>query len=143
MGDENIENSPRLWRRVAPSKQGLILWMDGVGQPLLECQRQGTGYRYRFHSRFHPLWNELVFSPNLPEWTLKLLHRENLIARDAGLATRHFDERRISAAQLLPARKTAATVTPKQAAHRLHLPFWILAILLFVLERWVAERKSP
>jgi hypothetical protein len=143
MGDENIENSPRLWRRVAPSKQGLILWMDGVGQPLLECQRQGTGYCYRFHSRFHPLWNELVFSPNLPEWTLKLLHRENLIARDAGLATRHFDERRISAAQLLPARKTAATVTPKQAAHRLHLPFWILAILLFVLERWVAERKSP
>ncbi len=143
MGDENIENSPRLWRRVAPSMQGLALWRDGLGQPLLECQRRGAGVHYRFHSRFHPLWNELVFSPIFPEWMLSLLNRENLIAPAAGFARRHLDERRISAAQLLPVTKATATTKPKQAAHNLHFPFWILAILLFVLERWVAERKSP
>ncbi|MGH7456503.1 MAG: hypothetical protein ACRENG_34465, partial [bacterium] len=29
MNDTNMENSPRLWRRVAPSEQGLVLWTDG------------------------------------------------------------------------------------------------------------------
>jgi hypothetical protein len=144
MRDENMENSPRLWRRVAPSAQELALWTDGFGKPLLECQRRGSGFHYRFHSRFHPVWNELVLNPAFPEWMLSLLKHGDLASPNAGVADRHLDQRRISAAQLLPSRQTVATATmPNQVSHNLHLPFWILAVLLFALERWIAERKSP
>lgn len=144
MSNENMENSPRLWRRVAPSEPGLALWTDGFGKPLLECQRRGSGFHYHFHSRFHPAWNELVLNPIFPEWMLSLLKHGDLVSPDAGFAKRHFDQRRISATQLLPSRQTAPTTpSPNQAAHHLHLPFWILAVLLFTLERWIAERKSP
>ncbi len=144
MRDENMENSPRLWRRVAPSEPGLALWTDGFGKPLLECQRRGSGFHFRFHSRFHPAWNELVLNPIFPEWMLSLLKPADLVASNAGFANRHFDQRRISAAQLLPSRQAVATATmPNQISHDLHLPFWILAVLLFVLERRIAERKSP
>lgn len=144
MNDKNMEVSPRLWRRVAPSAPGLALWTDGFGKPLLECQRRGSGLHFRFYSRFHPAWNDLVLNPIFPEWMLSLLKHGDLVSPDAGFAKRHFDQRRISATQLLPSRQTAPTTpSPNQAAHHLHLPFWILAVLLFTLERWIAERKSP
>ncbi|MCI0692370.1 BatA domain-containing protein [candidate division KSB1 bacterium] len=143
MNDGNLENSPRLWRRVAPSEQGLILWTDGFGKPLLECQRRGSGFHFRFYSRFHSTWNELVLNPIFPEWALSFLNDGALIAPNAGLANHYFDQRRISAAQLLPSRQAAATAPmPNQISHDLYLPFWILAVLLFALERWIAERKT-
>jgi hypothetical protein len=144
MNEMNMENPPRLWRRVAPSGPGPALWTDAFGKPLLECQHRGAGFHYRFYSRFHPAWNELVLSPTFPEWMLALLQHDDLITPNAGVANHHFDQRRISAAQLLPSRQDAATATMlNQISHDLHRPFWILAILLFMFERWIAERKSP
>ncbi|MGH7596872.1 MAG: BatA domain-containing protein [bacterium] len=144
MNNTNVENSPRLWRRAAPSMQGLVLWTDGFGEPLLESQRRGLGFHFRFYSRFHPAWNELVLNQIFPEWMLSLIKHGALVSPNAGVVNRHFDQRRVSAAQLLPSRQTAATATmPNQASHDLHLLFWILAVLLFALERWIAERKSP
>ncbi len=137
MSDVSLENIPRLRRRVAPIRQGLSLWTDGFGEPLLECERRGKGWHYRFYSRFHPAWNDLVLSPVFPEWALSLLQRDNSIAPGS-------DQRRISAAQLLPAQKTVARASlPDAASHPLHIPFWILAAILFGLERWMAERKLP
>ncbi len=144
MRDEDMENSPRLWRRVSPSESGLTLWTDGFGKPLLECQRRGSGFHYRFYSRFHPAWNELVLRPSFPEWVLSLLKHDDLVSPNSGVANRHFDQRRISTAQLLPSRHAAATATiPNQVSYDLRLTFLILAVLLFALERWIAERKSP
>jgi hypothetical protein len=144
MNDTNMENAPRLWRRVAPSEPGLALWKDGFAKPLLECQRRGAGFHFRFYSRFHPAWNELVLNPIFPEWMLALLKGGDPVLQTAGFANSHFDQRRISTAQLLPSRQAVATATrPNQVSRDLHLHFLILAVLLFVLERWIAERKSP
>ena len=46
---------------------GAPLWTDGSGRPLLTMTREGLGLHYRFRSRFHPGWSELVLRGAFPE----------------------------------------------------------------------------
>ncbi len=140
---EGAISRPRLWRRVAPTQQGLAIWTDGFGAPLLECERRGEGWRYHFLSRFHPSCNELALSSEFPEWILSLLERHRSFAFSQESDLRYFDQRRISAAQLIPANRAAETqLTAAPSGESLHLPAWILAVMLFMIERWMATRKS-
>jgi len=140
---EGAMNRPRLWRRLASTQQGFAVWPDGLGSPLLECERRGEGWHYRFLSRFHPSWNELVLSSEFPEWVATLLEHYKSFASYRENDLRYSDQRRISAAQMMPARRALeAQLITAPSGERLHLPLWILAVLSFVLERWMATRKS-
>lgn len=130
---------PRLWRRSAPSHNGAPLWRDGFGAPLLEAERRGLGWHYRFASRFDPAWNELALHPALPEWMFSLLSRLDVF--DAVLQRRH-DDGRISAAQAVPQKKSPAAARLEPSAQRLHAPLWLLAALLFGVERWMSDRRK-
>ncbi len=129
---------PRLWRRVAAQAHRVVLWKDGWGEPLLEAEQTGAGWHYHFHSRFHPQWNELVLHPSFPELLLRLIEQHEAVA-----AVREpFEQRRLSATQMRPQKKNMATPSsPPTSATSLHVPFWLLAAVLFVWERWLSERR--
>ncbi len=136
-------NRPRLRRRVAPTQQGLAFWTDGFGTPLLERERRGAGRHFRFLSRFHPLWNELVLSSEFPEWVASLLDHHKSLASYRQTDLRYSDQRRISAAQMTPAHHVSeAQLLPQASGESLHLPVWFLGVVLFMVERWMAARKS-
>jgi len=140
---ESATSRPRLWRRINSTQQGFAVWTDGFGSPLLECEPLGEGWHYRFFSRYHPLWNELVLSPEFPEWIASLLDHNKSFAsyRESDLG--FSDQRRISAAQMMPAhRASEAQLISTSSSESLHLPVCILAALLFMLERWMAARQS-
>lgn len=135
-----VQDPPRLARREAAPNNGLVLWRDDAGEALLSCERLGTGSFYHYASRFHPLWGELVHHAVFPQLMLHILresesapHRHN----QAG------DQRAISLSQIMPHKnKSLATSQAHAGATSLHLLFWIAALVLFALERWLAERRT-
>ncbi len=133
MADQRMEIFPRLQQRVIAANNGVTLWTDGFGAPLLEGERLGKGWHYRFHSRFHPAWNELVLSAAFPQWLHTLLNLPETIP----------DQRRISVAQSRPNIRAAATSqTLSFTTTSLHVPFWLLAAVLFIVERWLAGKTK-
>jgi hypothetical protein len=131
---------PCLWRRIAEANHGLPVWTDGFGRPVLEAERRGRGWHYRFAGRFDPNWSDMVIHAAFPEWLLALLSREDIVPKNE--PPRH-DQRRIGVAQSLPQKNenTSAGET-RSAIHALHIPLWLLAVLMFGVERWMSDRKS-
>jgi len=130
------EHLVNLSRRVVVTQQGLAWWTDGFGERILEAEQHGKGWHYRFHSRFHPAWNELVLSAALPEWLYDLLTQHPKISRRS-------DQRRVSSKQPQPKTQiSAATTIASIKAISLHFPFWVIAVILFAVERWLAERTK-
>jgi hypothetical protein len=133
----------RLWRRVAANQTGIALWKDSFGVPLLECELRGEGRYYRFHSRFHPQWNELVLSREFPEWLLSILDRSETIGSTDSKIDRASDRRRLGASQIQPTLIDSIIVShAPYASTNLHFPFWIVVTALFALERWMAEKRT-
>ncbi len=131
---------PRLWRRTPASKLGAPVWTDGFGVPVLEAPRRGKGWHYRFAGRFDPAWNELVLHTAFPEWLYSLLSQRAVPAR---YESTQNDQRRISAAQSLPQKnENKNSAAPGKAAQALHFPLWLLAVLIFGIERWMSDRKK-
>src|SRR5512144_944694 len=56
-----------LGRSSVTADSGAPLWTEGSGRPLLTVTREGLGLHYRFRSRFHPGWSELVLRGAFPE----------------------------------------------------------------------------
>ena len=123
-----------LERRSVAANDGAPVWSDGAGAPLLTVAREGRGVHYRFHSRFAPAWTDFVLRPAFPEAMARLW-----VGADPG--GERGDDRRIARSQLLPVSdrtlRSAASAGPQRS---LFLPAWLLAVLLFLLERQLAAR---
>jgi len=123
-----------LERRSVAAADGAPVWSDGAGAPLLTVAREGAGrgLHYRFHSRFAPAWSDFVLRPSFPEAMARLW-----IGLDS--ISERGDDRRIALSQLLPetarAPRSPASTVPQRS---LFLPAWLLAVVLFLVERRLA-----
>lgn len=113
--------------------RGAPVWADGTGQPLLAVTREGRGLHYRFGSRFTPTWGDLVLRPAFPLAMARLW-----AAADSGAWA--APDQRIALSQLLPTRDRDHQPVEAGLHRSLFVPFWILAILLFLAERWWSQR---
>jgi aerotolerance regulator-like protein len=122
-------------RTVADS--GAPLWTDGAGNPLLTMTREGLGLRYRFGSRFHPSWSELVLRGAFPEALARVWIGPDSSKRPGG-----GGDRPVTLSQLLPAHDSSAgpAGAPPEQRRSLFIPFWLLAATLFGVERRLAAR---
>ena len=127
-----------LARRSDEADAGATLWSDGSGRPLLTVTREGAGLHYRFHGRFHPDWSELVLRAAFPEALAR-------IWAGPDSADSRGDDRPIALSQLLPAHDSTAASSrapsgPPMRRRSLFLPVWLLALVLFGIERWLAAQ---
>lgn len=140
MSNDLVQDPPRLARREAAPSNGIVLWRDDAGEALLSCEHIGTGSFYHYVSRFHPLWSELVHHAAFPQLMLHILKESESESHWHNLAG---DQRAISLSQIMPHRnKTFAPSHVNAGTTSLHLLFWIAALVLFALERWLAERRT-
>jgi hypothetical protein len=98
------------------------------------------GLVYQFYSRFHPLWNELVWHEQFAHTIMNIL-QESLWNRQIQ-SSKPYDQRLISAQQLIP--KLTNSKEKQEDIHQvfsLYEPLWILIIILFLLERWLSGRS--
>ncbi len=110
-----------------------VLVKTGQHEPLLQQQRIGNTRLIQFNSRLDPAWNSLVQQAEFPELFLQLL-------LDEDREMERFAEARISvdALQGHHAPPPFETRAEKQALHR-----WLALslVLLWILERWLSERR--
>lgn len=119
--------SVRLHQRT-PAPAGAPLLRDSAGEPLLVAAPDGN---WRFALRFHPAWTDWPHTSAFPAWW-----REHLAPPPpAG---------RLAAAQAAPAISPTTTPPPLAAAPIDLRPFcWLVALALFVAERWLSRRTPP
>ena len=118
----------RLTKEIAVVPAGASVWTDGYGRGVL--QREGK--IFRFFSRLDPNWGDLVWSSRLPVLLEGLMIRNE----DAGV----WDRRVLDVEQIRPAKRVG--VHREAAVERVDLrpALWMLALLLFLLERIKANQ---
>jgi hypothetical protein len=117
---------------------GFALWTDGFGNPLLSDQEQQRTHIYHFYSRFDPAWSDLVWNDDFPKMLLKLV-----IGRPVEPDAK-YDRRAMDTKQLLPLISNEAHSTGGKIIERNDLSRygWLLLVLVFTAERWLAHRKK-
>ncbi len=125
-----------------------LVWQDGTGRPVLTHQPTGAGGIYQLHTRLQSTWSGLPDSPALPELLLQLL-RSVVTPTYAAHDARQLDANQLTSfAQPDTSRRTAASsaVARKSSldVQTTELRAWVVmaALLLFVLERWLANRRN-
>ena len=113
-------------------RNGATIWLTGYGQPLLT--RHTTRPEYIFYSRLDPKWNGLVWSGQFPQFVIDLLYP---VQQMKGRDNRMIDDQ-----QLLPMVKTSKHSNARAFTRPLDHWFWIIAIVLFLIERIVSYRKQ-
>jgi hypothetical protein len=125
-------DAPLLRRRTAAGDDAPV-WTDDAGRPVLTVRREGAGLWLKFHARFHPTWGDLVLHPAFPEAMTALW------AGDKARALARADQP-IALGQLLPARDASGRSLAAPQRVDLYHAFWLVGVLLFLLERVLAAR---
>lgn len=143
MASFSQNEEPGLWRYQKTQNKSTAIWQDSNGLPVLQFESIGKGGMYRFQSRFHPSWNELVLKPGFPEWIKEVLLTAINHDNKSYSQFQDGDQRVISLNQLLPEKKMVVE-EDRMAEKRtdLTLLIWLIAFFLFGFERWISERRT-
>ncbi|AKD02713.1 hypothetical protein PKOR_05715 [Pontibacter korlensis] len=119
------------------SDAGAGLWQTNAGETLLQVQQLGKGKIYTFRSGFSPAWSGLGQSAQLPELLLPILFPKQK-------TTAKHDVRALDEQQLIPTKRVAVAAAAVPEAQQEPLLKWLIlaAALLFIVERWIAGRRS-
>lgn len=123
-----------LYKRIfTTGNDGVIVWSDGFGSPLLTKQAN----TYHFFSRFDASWNDLPWSNYFPQMVYSLLINNN---SPGAIASK--DKRIIDDAQLQPyVDKESKTATQRvNTVSDISNIFWLLAFVVFFIERIISSR---
>jgi hypothetical protein len=121
---------PALRRHTLARANEAPLWTDDAGNPVLTVRRAGAGRELSFHARFHPSWGDVVLHPAFPAAIARLWAEGRRPPADGAT---------IAVSQLLPAR-VAMSATTAPARRELYHVFWLLAVILFLVERAWSRR---
>jgi hypothetical protein len=128
-----------LYKSVSATKNnGSGIWNDGFGNPVLSFEKQPQTNIYHFYSRFDPAWSDLVWSDDFPKMLLKLI-----VGQSANQDIKQ-DHRVVDIKQLLPAWNNEAHTSTGKIIERTDLTryCWLLLVLVFIAERWLAHKKT-
>jgi hypothetical protein len=120
----------------AETAPSAVLWEEVSGRPVLEASRREGVLWFRFRSRFHPAWTDLVGHPQLVRWA------EDLLQGDAG--DPGGDDRRAAGAEVAQPGRRAAGEGPERFPYRWPETLALsLVAVLFGVERWLAWSGAP
>lgn len=119
---------------VQDSLQAVVI-ADSVGDPVATLSRLGEGWQWRFAFRFHPDSTSWVLGSGFPAWW----HHQMLgDRRKEHGSTSVMDPRQIEPrAEMGP---VVPPELPRLDVTDLRMPFWIMALGLLAVERWLASR---
>jgi hypothetical protein len=114
-----------------------MLWVDGFGNPILT--KESTSYH--FYSHFNPTWNDLVWSDSFPKLLLRLAlynyDNKEFISTGRGV----LDHRQLMPNIILSAQNNGSGKVIEQTD--LSHYFWLMLVLVFLIERWLAHKNKP
>ncbi|RYZ29372.1 MAG: hypothetical protein EOO10_06515 [Chitinophagaceae bacterium] len=112
------------------------IWNDGFGNVLLGVS-SGKQMIYHFASRFNPAWNDLSWNGNFVNMVYDLLITKNQ-------SFKNFDKRTIDVKQMMPVLQRQKDFDKQKfiQATDLSKAFWMVAFLLFCLERYLSLTRK-
>ncbi|AMR30276.1 hypothetical protein A0256_01985 [Mucilaginibacter sp. PAMC 26640] len=133
----NSEQKISLAKLIGTTQNNTAIWQDGFGRPVLSLENQHS--IYHLYTHLNPAWTDLVWNDDFPKMILKL------IESDPQALPAKYDKRTLSDEQLQPHKiteiKETATVKPIQKTD-LSKYFWLLLIIIFIAERWLAHKTK-
>lgn len=166
----NMPAIPLSKRTTDSADQGEAIWTDGFGTPLLTRSKEKTFDQYRFYSRMNPQWTSLVWNEQFVEAMMPILLGAGEPDADFGFERNDQDQRKIApsaslSGQSVPGKLVNNTVAAgnsletitdslgpetdpsglsarSQQEQPLQKVFWILALLVFTLERIISLRHK-
>jgi len=134
----NQAQNNKLYKWIASADKAETIWHDGYGKAILGLEKQ-KGNIYHFYTHFNPAWNDLVWNEYFPKMMLKL------ISRDAANVPAQYDKRVLTNAQIQPdIIKEGKEIVSTKLLERVDLSkyFWLLLVIVFVAERWLANKNK-
>lgn len=130
--DQGVE----LYKSIVGNDKRFPIWRDGFGDPILSLDNRSGKNSYHFYSRLDPSWSDLVWSDEFPKMLLKLIVGE-AITPDA-----KYDKRILSNDQITPVITNARSTSVEKITDHIDLSryVWLLLVLIFLAERWMAHR---
>ncbi len=116
------------------------IWKNSFDEPVLSLEKSKASL-YHFYNRFNPQWSNLVWQPVFPQMIYKLLFSKSDIKDSASTN----DKRIIDSSQILPAFFVDQNHNVKQhkfEAKDISNAIWLLAFILFVIERIISFRTK-
>jgi hypothetical protein len=136
-GEQNIA----LFKRIAGADTTAnSIWQDAFGNAVLSATQSGQTNSYHFYSHFNPAWNNLVWSDEFPQLMFKLIVSKNI--SEPG---NRYDRRVMDEQQLMPYHSeetTIKTAEPVKQQTDLSRYFWLAMMVVFITERWLANKNK-
>jgi len=118
------------------------IWTDGFGNPILSKQIGGDLTFLHFYSRFNLQWNDLVWSGSFVKALMPIVIKDQR-TEDFGFEDNGNDQRILPAAEHGYIQNPELTKEGKITSSKpLGTVFWIVALLIFALERILSFRKK-
>ncbi|WP_295651256.1 BatA domain-containing protein [uncultured Mucilaginibacter sp.] len=123
----------------SPKSDAGLVWRDGYGHAVLSAEKDKDFTLYRFYTRFDPQWGDLVWNDNFPRMLLGLMTDHE----PSAISIRN-DKRVMDVAQIMPlmAKTNEANLSGLSDEVDLSRYIWMVLVLVFLTERWLAHRKT-
>jgi len=123
----------RLRQRIAPGP-GTPLFRDSQGEPWLTEERQASAVTWHLAFRFHPDWTDWPLEGFFPAWWKDRLQPQPF--NTSPIATEQ------AAPRFDPTPASATSLSRRPPPIDLRPGCWLLAVILFLLERALALRRT-
>lgn len=138
-----------VYKRILPQVyKGEPLWVDSYGDPLLSVEQQERYERFYFYCKLNPQWTDLVWSDQFLSVLLPVLMGNAENRNDFGYED-HVLDRRVwtnVSETARPPKREAIVKKPVMEGRAQRdsaiVPLWIIAFLIFMLERVLTFRKK-
>ncbi|MHA4894859.1 BatA domain-containing protein [Pedobacter sp. PWIIR3] len=142
--DGQQENDSRLHRKIVKKNVvGDPIWVDYYGDPLLTVEHKSKLDHYHLFLKFNQGWTDMVWENTFVKALMPLVLGEEDNVLDFGFVD-HPADKRLRKVTLASSNRFAKTPpVPKKSTHKnISDFFWIAALIIFVLERWISLRKK-
>jgi hypothetical protein len=123
----------KLYRYAAGQDEGQPLYTLANGQPLLTTEEKDGKHILHFKSRFNPQWNDMVWEETFVKFLLPWVMPEQPAAVSVDI--RQVDDQQVIPQQAIAAGGSKNNHTNSQNNKDLSFIIWIVAFIVFAIER--------
>jgi len=130
-------------RIIAMENNGISIWTDGYGDPLLTLDNNSGLNEYLFYARLNPKWTDFVWNEQFVKRLMPIIIGATSDEVDFGFENHAEDQRTYAPGQKLTLSATKIGATD-QIDRKVPLSpiIWVFAWLVFVLERLLSIRNK-
>lgn len=130
-------------KRIDNNDHAKKIWTDGFGNPILTTEKGDHLNIFHFYSRLNPQWTTLIWDAQFVKALMPIvIKNENF--EDFGFENNSADQRILSKNQKeIIQINTSEKAEIKTLDQPINYIFWIIAMILFTIERILSFSKKP